>query len=156
MTVTRQQLVLAALGLQGTLYQWGGQLYRGDYGTDCSGLVGDAFYRAGAVSRGLALGTGWASSTYATLPRVEQPQPGDLWVYGDPVTHVTLHLGQLQVGDFPPTEPLLLNASGGGQDVVTPEIARARRARVVLLPVAGYHQRRAPRFAVSMERFFRP
>lgn len=153
----RQQFILAALGLQGTLYQWGGQLYRGDYGTDCSGLVADAFFRAGAVDLAWELGDRWSSSSYASqLPPIDIPLLGDLWVYGDPVQHVTVHVGAVQLEGLGSTAPLLLNASGGGRDVLTPEIARARRARVVLLPLATYHQRRPPRFAVSMARFFQP
>lgn len=154
--ITRQQFVLTAFGLQGTLYQWGGQLYRGDYGTDCSGLVADAFFRAGAVDLAWELGDRWSSSSYASqLQETVSPLPGDLWIYGDPVQHVTVHVGPVGLGGLQ-TEPLLLSASGGGRDVVTPEIARARRARVVLLPVQSYHQRRPPRFAVSMARFFQP
>jgi hypothetical protein len=148
---TRQEVVFTALSLLGTPYQYGGQLYRGGYGTDCSGLVADAFHRAGAVVLGVQLGDGWASSTFATLPRVEQPLPGDLWCYPG---HVTLHLGSVQFGTLVPTEDLLLNASGGGKDVVTIEEARRRRARVVLLSVADYHRRRPPLFAVSLARFY--
>lgn len=154
--ITRQNFVLAALGLQGTLYQWGGQLYRGDYGTDCSGLVADAFHRAGAVDLAWELGDRWSSTSYASQLRpIDIPLPGDLWVYGDPVQHVTVHVGSVGL-DGLHTEPLILSASGGGRDVLTPEIARARRARVVLVPLVGYHQRRPPRFAVSMARFFQP
>lgn len=151
---SRTEVCLAALGLQGLPYIFGGQLYAGNPGTDCSGLVADAFFRAGAEDLGRALGDGWTAHRLAMeLPRVEAPMPGDLWCYlgaEGKYGHVTLCLGQIY--DLP---RLILNASGGGPDVTTVEIARKRRARVVLLEEEKYHQRRAPAFAVSMAQFYR-
>jgi len=156
----RRRVVLAALGLQGRPYIWCGQIYRGDPGTDCSGLLADAFFLAGAEKLGRTLGDRWRAVTYSErCPAVrrevgEFPWPGDAWVYGSPISHITFHIGQ---ACFPPvggSEPLLLNASGGGRDVTSEAIARKKRARVVLLPVESYHQRRKPVAAISLQALY--
>jgi len=152
----RRRVVLAALGLQGRPYIYGGQLYRGNPGTDCSGLIADAFYLAGAEKLGRILGDRWRAVTYfercptIQLEDGEHPGPGDAWIYGAPVSHIAFHVGRVYLPPFGGSEPLLLNASGGGPDVTTEAIASARRARVVLLPVDSYHQRRKPAGAISL------
>lgn len=165
MKPTRTAVCLAALGLQGRPYIYGGQLFRGHPGTDCSGIVGDAFYSAGAQMLGMEFGNGWTAHRFATeCPRVMVPAPGDLWCYlgaGGKYGHVTFCLGIMGFGTglghgrLAGISPrLILNASGGGPDVTTVEIARQRRARVVLLEEAKYHERRAPAFAVSLAQFY--
>lgn len=157
---SRTAVCLAALGMQGWPYIFGGQRYKGDAGTDCSGLVGDAFYLAGYLELGRMLGGCWTAHRFATeCPRVEVPEPGDLWCYlgaKNKYSHVTFCLGQVAfIGLAGPTSRLILNATGGAPDVTTVEIAHQRRARIVLLQEAEYHKRRLPAFAVSLAQFYR-
>jgi len=103
----------------GTRYEWGGLSAAG---LDCSGLVHLAYRLCGrTVPR-----DAWQQD--AAGVGVEEPEPGDLAVYGDPVDHVAFWLGG----------GLILHSTGrdGGVGVLEePEPAdlAARRRRFVRL-----------------------
>jgi cell wall-associated NlpC family hydrolase len=73
-----------ALGYLGAPYLWGGMT---EAGIDCSGLVHMAYRRMGRlVPRD-------ARDQDAAAASVDDPAPGDLAVYGDPVDHVAFWIG---------------------------------------------------------------
>jgi gamma-D-glutamyl-L-lysine dipeptidyl-peptidase len=103
----------------GTPYEWGGMT---SAGIDCSGLVHMAFRLAGRVVPRDA----WQQDEAGTA--VDEPDPGDLVTYGDPVGHVAFWVGGGRI----------LHSTGrdGGVGVVEeeePESLRARRRRFVRL-----------------------
>ncbi|HET7137633.1 MAG TPA: C40 family peptidase [Gaiellaceae bacterium] len=102
----------------GVPYEWGGLSSRG---IDCSGLVHLAYRLAGRrVPRD-------AAQQDEAGVQVEEPEVGDLVVYGDPVDHVAFWLGDGQI----------LHATGreglGAVEELEPELLRARRRRFVRL-----------------------
>jgi hypothetical protein len=68
----------------GTRYEWGGVSAAG---IDCSGLVHMAFRLSGRIVPRDA----WQQAA-ASVP-VDEPEPGDLVVYGEPVDHVAFWAG---------------------------------------------------------------
>jgi hypothetical protein len=103
----------------GTPYEWGGLSAAG---IDCSGLVHLSYRLAGRVVPRDA----WQQDE-AGFP-VEQPQPGDLVTYGEPVDHVAFWLGHGRI----------LHATGregfvGVVEEDEPEALRSRRRRFVRL-----------------------
>jgi cell wall-associated NlpC family hydrolase len=73
-----------ARGYLGAPYLWGGMT---EAGIDCSGLVHMAYRRVGRlVPRD-------ARDQAAAASPVDEPAPGDLVTYGDPVDHVAFWLG---------------------------------------------------------------
>lgn len=110
---------------QGTLYQWGGGRSPGsDYGVDCSGLIIAALRDANLPLPPCPLATsdGW----WQCLPRIPDPLPGDLALYGTPGRAVHVEV----VKRFDGTDADTVGAEGGDRDVLTPAIAEQRNARV--------------------------
>jgi hypothetical protein len=108
----------------GTLYQWGGghPVNPDSWGLDCSGLIIDCARAAGFVLE-------WNSgSMWQLLPRVGQPAPADVALYGynDKAIHVTL------VERWHPEEGRaeIIGSQGGDSGTTTPEIARQQEAFV--------------------------
>ncbi|HEX3806544.1 MAG TPA: C40 family peptidase [Gaiellaceae bacterium] len=106
----------------GAPYEWGGL---SAHGIDCSGLVHLAYRLCGT----LVPRDAWQQDEAGT--EVEEPQPGDLVTYGEPVDHVAFWAG----------EGRILHATGreGVRAVVMePEPAELllRRRRVVRIAVS--------------------
>jgi hypothetical protein len=106
----------------GVPYEWGGLSAAG---IDCSGLVHLAYRLCGTVVPRDA----WQQDEAGT--EVEEPQPGDLVTYGEPVDHVAFWAG----------EGRILHATGRegvGAVVEEPEPAELslRRGRVVRIPLS--------------------
>jgi len=122
----RDALLREALDLEGTLYQWGGGRSAGDYGVDCSGLVILASKRAGVKLPPCPLATsnGW----WQCLPRVSDPRPGDLALYGYAAENRAVHVELVLSFDGEDAETL--GANGGDKDVLSPEVAKERGAFV--------------------------
>jgi hypothetical protein len=102
----------------GVPYEWGGA---SSGGLDCSGLVHLAYRLAGRVVPRDA-----SQQDEAGLP-LEEPDPGDLVVYGEPVDHIAFWLG----------EGRILHATGreslGVVEEVEPAVLRGRPRRFVRL-----------------------
>jgi cell wall-associated NlpC family hydrolase len=78
------QVVAAARSQIGTPYRWGGNTPRG---FDCSGLSSGAYAQAGrTIPR-------TSRQQAAAATRVRNPQPGDLVIYGNPVSHLGIYTG---------------------------------------------------------------
>ena len=105
-----------ARGYVGAPYLWGGM---SEAGIDCSGLVHMAYRRAGT----LVPRDAWQQLDAGA--RVEEPEPGDLLLYGDPgkpADHVAFWLG----------EGRILHATGrDGLGVVEEEEPNSLRSRRV-------------------------
>jgi cell wall-associated NlpC family hydrolase len=85
-----QQVVIAALGLVGTPYRYGGNTPEG--GFDCSGLIGYVYRNAASLSppRTVAALDGWGQAVPA-----EDLRAGDLVLFanGGPPTHAGIYVG---------------------------------------------------------------
>jgi hypothetical protein len=107
----------------GTLYEWGGgHGTKNPWGLDCSGLV-----NACADTAGFQIDMR-SEDMRKLLRPVDEPEPGDLALYGEPdfAKHVRV------VTAWHPDEGRAeaVGSEGGDRDVLTPEIARERDARV--------------------------
>lgn len=120
----RERLVDQALSYVGVLYQWGGGHSAGTWGVDCSGLVIESLRGIGLP---LPPGTATSGAWWASLPRVETPQAGDLAFYGsDGVAH---HV--VVVSGFDPSTGLASVVSANGDRTDTsPDVAEAAGHRV--------------------------
>lgn len=130
---TRRELLMVAQALEGVTYIIGGDgLERSTptgfirlpvLGLDCSGFIGYCLKCAG----GEDLRRTYSSATYASLPVVEQPKPGDVAVYPH---HVMMVVGDGRV----------LGACGGDSKTDTFWKALEKGARVQYRSRPEYRQ----------------
>ena len=97
----RANVIMTALGLLETRYQWGGSNFR--QGFDCSGLVKYVF--AQATEADLPHNTAQIARISRPIPR-SQLQPGDLVFFnttGAPNSHMGIYLGENRFINAPST-----------------------------------------------------
>lgn len=97
----RANVIMTALSLLETKYQWGGSNFR--QGFDCSGLVKYVF--AQATEADLPHNTAQIARISRPIPR-DQLQPGDLVFFnttGTPNSHMGIYLGQNRFINAPST-----------------------------------------------------
>lgn len=83
-------VLMRALGLVGTPYRWGGNTPAG--GFDCSGLVGFVFLDAARLP--LPRTTTEIAQVRAHQPPRDRLAPGDLVLFGRPVFHIGIYVGE--------------------------------------------------------------
>jgi len=112
-----------------TLYQWGGGHHGPSWGLDCSGLIIDCAGAAGFSA------DGWGSARmWAELPRVDEPQPGDIASYAP--RHVVL----VESWDPATQTATIIGSNGGDSSTTTPERAIEQGAFVRREPTHLYRQ----------------
>lgn len=98
---------------------------------DCSGFITSSLYQATGIDH---RATWNAMRLMKNCQRIEDPQPGDLCFYGssrNKVTHVMLYIGNSKKRPQSiPNNYTCMGASGGWSQTLTPQIAKAKDAKV--------------------------
>ena len=122
----RGDFIRAARTRLGTPYEWGGGHGSKWFGLDCSGLIIVALRDAGL---NLPPGTPTSGKWWESVPKVIEPQPGDLAFYGG-ADGVAKHVVIVTAWDPDTHTASIIGANGGDKTVTTPEIAMAKDAKV--------------------------
>jgi hypothetical protein len=122
-TTTASLFIAAVQSFLGQLYEWGGGHTPSYWGLDCSGLILQALQKAG-IKPVAPVYT--ADSMWRLLPKVTDPLPGDLALYG---TEAHVHHVAVLTSRNPDGTWNVISAEGDQNDT-TPAGSAARGHRV--------------------------